>query len=205
MFGSRIDYLSFFELTIPESLYVDWHRCFVFHRLALEAIREGLGSLVWLSDHRISAVASSSIDRATVDLNRGEMAFGLFKYDPDLENLIASEGSSIDTMDRVAELIGETAFPGYVRRYIRRVSPDGANSVALHPSGDISGYTDANGINKEQVTRKKGFFGNSHLQRSRYPKAVHHLKIYHNAGANARLVYKFVGNIQFIRNTSRDT
>lgn len=80
MFGSRGDYLKFFELTIPQSLYVDWHRCFVFHRLALEAIREKLGSLVWLSDHRISAVASSSIDRSTVDLDRGEMAFSIFKY-----------------------------------------------------------------------------------------------------------------------------
>jgi Z1 domain len=31
MFGSRGDYLRSFELTIPTALYVDWHRCFVFH------------------------------------------------------------------------------------------------------------------------------------------------------------------------------
>ena len=77
MFGSRGDYLRFFELTIPQSLYLDWHRCFVFHRLALDAIREGHGSLVWLGDQRISAVATSSIDRSTVDLDRGEMSFSL--------------------------------------------------------------------------------------------------------------------------------
>src|SRR3546814_19609708 len=40
MFGNRGDYLRFFELTIPEALYLDWHRCFVFHRLALAAIKE---------------------------------------------------------------------------------------------------------------------------------------------------------------------
>ena len=39
MFGSRGDYLHFFELTIPQSLYLDWHRCFDFHRLALDAMR----------------------------------------------------------------------------------------------------------------------------------------------------------------------
>ncbi len=54
MFGSRGDYLQFFELTMPSALYWDWHRCFMFHRIALEAIKEGEGSLVWLSDKRIS-------------------------------------------------------------------------------------------------------------------------------------------------------
>jgi hypothetical protein len=49
--------LEQFELTIPNQLYVDWHRCFVFHKLALEAIRAGLGSPVWLGDDRIAPVA----------------------------------------------------------------------------------------------------------------------------------------------------
>jgi hypothetical protein len=43
MFGSRGAYLEHFELTIPESLYQDWHRCFVFHKLALFAIADGKG------------------------------------------------------------------------------------------------------------------------------------------------------------------
>ena len=58
MFGSRKKYLAHFELIIPNELYVDWHRCFVFHKLALAAIKAGLGSPVWLGDNRISTVAS---------------------------------------------------------------------------------------------------------------------------------------------------
>ena len=85
MFGSRGKYLKFFELTIPRSLYADWHRCFVFHKLALEAIKTGMGSPVWLSDARIAAVASASIDRSTVDLDRGEMGFQLFDFSSDLD------------------------------------------------------------------------------------------------------------------------
>jgi hypothetical protein len=46
MFGSRRAYLQHFELTIPNQLYVDWHRCFVFHKLALAAIKAGMGSPV---------------------------------------------------------------------------------------------------------------------------------------------------------------
>jgi len=63
MFGSRKKHLPHFELTIPEQLYMDWHRCFVFHKLALEAIKTKKGSPVWLADQRIAAVASSSIDK----------------------------------------------------------------------------------------------------------------------------------------------
>src|SRR6185437_7198597 len=40
MFGARGKYLQHFELTIPRALYDDWHRCFVFHRLALQAIKD---------------------------------------------------------------------------------------------------------------------------------------------------------------------
>jgi hypothetical protein len=64
MFGSRKKHLPHFELTIPEQLYLDWHRCFVFHKLALEAIKTKKGSPVWLADQRIAAVASSSVDKA---------------------------------------------------------------------------------------------------------------------------------------------
>jgi hypothetical protein len=44
MFGSRGEYLKHFELTIPTQLYWDWHRCFVFHKLALATINNILGS-----------------------------------------------------------------------------------------------------------------------------------------------------------------
>lgn len=49
MFGSREQYLKHFELTIPAQLYADWHRCFVFHKLALNTIDGNLGSPVWIA------------------------------------------------------------------------------------------------------------------------------------------------------------
>src|SRR4029078_11818349 len=63
MFGARGAYLKHFELTIPRDLYSDWHRCFVFHRLALKTIENEKISPVWIGDTRISIAASSSIDR----------------------------------------------------------------------------------------------------------------------------------------------
>ena len=203
MFGSRGDYLRFFELTIPESLYLDWHRCFVFHRLALAAIREGHGSLVWLGDQRIQAVANSSIDRSTVDLDRGEMSFSLFDYDPAVEGLIGSQLPAFDKMEQLQASLGDTAFPDYLRRYIQRTSPGASNSIAIHPSTDISNYKDAEGLDRQNVVRKRGFVGKSQIDR--HPSALHHLMIFHNGGMKARLFYKFVGTIQFIKNTSHDS
>jgi len=37
MFGNRGKYLKYFELWIPEQLYLDWHRCFVYHQLSLRS------------------------------------------------------------------------------------------------------------------------------------------------------------------------
>lgn len=202
MFGSRGDYLRFFELTIPETLYLDWHRCFVFHRLALAAIREGHGSLVWLGDHRIQAAATSSIDQSTVDLDRGEMSFSLFDYKEEVEGVISRSALALDKVDQLADVLGEGAFPQYLRRYIMRALPGGSGSIAIHPSTDISSYKDADGLDKSNIIRKRGFIGKSQIDR--YPDALHHLMIFHNRRAKARLFYKFIGTIQFIKNMSHD-
>lgn len=203
MFGSRGDYLSFFELTIPKALYLDWNRCFIFHRLALAAIREGFGSLVWLGDKRIQAVASSSIDRSTVDLDRGEMSFSLFDYNDEINNIVQSSLDNFEKLDQISGLLGPSAFPEYLLRYIRQTTAAGSGLIGIHPSVDISGYADGGDINKDLVERKRGFFGRS--QKMRFPNAVHHLIVFHNGRKSARLFYKFEGSVQFMKNTAHDS
>lgn len=200
MFGSRGDYLNFFELTIPESLYVDWHRCFVFHRLALSAIKEGLGSLVWIGDSRIAPAASGSIDRSTVDLDRGEMAFGLIDYSGDIENILYDGAPVAQKLRLLSSALGEQAFPSYLLRYIERTSFGDQNAAFIHPPLDISNYADAD---RDKITRRRGFIGNTQLARAP-GSCVHHLFVAHSNG-KARLIYKFRGTIQFIKNTAHDS
>ena len=95
MFGSRKKHLRYFELTIPEQLYLDWHRCFVFHKLALEAIKTKKGSPVWLGDPRISVAASSSIDKANVSLDSGEMSFPIFDFSPEIEAIMSESNDPL--------------------------------------------------------------------------------------------------------------
>jgi hypothetical protein len=110
MFGSRGPYLDFFELTIPEALYADWHRCFVFHRLSLASINSGKGAPVWLSDSRIAAVAGASIDKSTVDIDRGEMSFALFKFKPKIDEVVSGTEGVIGKLEALKKLMGDDAL-----------------------------------------------------------------------------------------------
>ncbi len=195
MFGSRKPYLRHFELTIPRSLYTDWHRCFVFHKLALEAIHAGLGSPVWLSDSRIAAVSGTSIDRANVSLDRGEMSFPPFSYEADIVGLIASNEPRMSVLKKLQARIGTEALPDYLLTYVSRTMPSGDTSIAIHPPAPIEGYKDAD---HEKIERRRGLVGKS--QRLRFPQAIHHFLIFFNRGGAARIIYSFVGNISFIKN-----
>lgn len=183
-------------MTIPRQLYADWHRCFIFHKLSLEAIREGRGSPVWLSNNRISAVASSSIDRSTVDLDRGEMGFALFDYSPSLDSLLKREVPAGAKLDDMQALLGSAAFPEYLKRFILRTAfPTIEKAVSIHMPASIMGYGDAD---HERIERKKGLMGRSQINSS--DNAVHHLRVYTNDSGKGRLYYKHSGSIQFTKN-----
>lgn len=194
MFGARGKYLKHFELTIPESLYTDWHRCFVFHRLSLASIANGKGSPVWLSDSRIAAVASTSIDRSTVDIDRGEMGFALFDFDPSLDALIASGVSTLEKLNALQTRLGDNAFPEYIKRFIIRTSKKIEANVGIQQSAEVYG----NAEEKAGIYRQKGLMGASQMTGG--PEAIHFLKIFTNSAKKGRLYYKFDGSIQFIKN-----
>ena len=199
MFGSRKSYLKHFELTIPNQLYVDWHRCFVFHKLALEAIKAGLGSPVWLGDSRISPVSTASVDQANVSLDRGEMSFGLFSYNSSFDELANSSEAPAKKLQALQRRVGDKCLPDYLIRYVEQTAP-GNEQIAIHEPLSIAGYKDAD---QNKIERQRGFIGKSQLQEQKFPQAIHHFFILYNDRGRARLIYKFEGNIQFIKNLKR--
>lgn len=203
MFGSRNDYVEYFELAIPESLYLDWHRCFVFHRLALESIKSGQGCPVWLEDHRVAAVSSSSIDKSTVAMDSGEMSYAIFDYMPEIEEIInksvKKEMTRFETLKKLSELLGPLVVPDYVISYIENFSPKGEQSLVIHNSSSISGQK-SEGTDQANVRRAKGFMGSTQIEQDKYPDAIHHIKIFFNDKNKARIFYKYAGNIKFIKN-----
>lgn len=201
MFGSRGEYLKYFKLTIPEKLYLDWHRCFVFHRLSAESIKAG-SAPVWLEDSRVRAVSLSSIDKTTVVMDSGEMSFGIFDYNDGIERIITNTKlGSFGKLKEMHTILGNTSLPNYLISFIEHFSSDGENSLAIHKSTDISKRGD---VDKVRIERRRGLIGNSELERDKYPHASHHIKIFYNSpSAKARVFYRHVGNIKSIRNLRR--
>lgn len=196
MFGSRGAYLGHFELTIPVALYADWHRCFVYHRLALASIDSGLGSPVWIADKRIAAVANASVDNSTVDLDRGEMSFAMFKFSKSLDDIAGSSLSSSDKVNEIADKLGDAAFPRYLREFILHSLSRGKSSLKIFQSaGMFPGMTDQE---KADIQRRQGFLTIRTADRA--DNTAHFLRIFRNDDGKARLFYKFDGSIQFIKN-----
>ncbi len=203
MFGARGKYLEHFELTIPEDLYADWHRCFVFHRLALQAIKNNNVSPVWLGDPRISIVASSSIDRGTVDLNKGEMSFQIFDC-PDpmkLDAIVASHPAALQTLKDLAAAVGSDALPEFFVKYVAAALQVQPGTLAIHTASSIANYGPTADV--DAISRTKGFLGKPQLEEKRFPNAVHHVKILHNGKGKARVFYKNLVRVQFVQNLKK--
>lgn len=196
MFGQRGKYLPYFELTIPEKLYLDWHRCFVFHRLALESVKSG-NAPVWLEDKKIRAVSQTSIDKTTVAMDSGEMSFDIFDYKAEIGDIVNKE--TIKSLGKLKMLQKRLngGLPAYLVSFIEQFSPDGNNSLAIHRPADISNYSDAD---KKNIVRPRGLIGTNEQEPKKYPHAVHHIKIFYNEKKKARLFYRHVGSIKFLKN-----
>lgn len=206
MFGSRKSYLNYFSLVIPKTLYLDWQRCFIFHRLSLEARKQNNRSPVWLDGERITAAASSSIDKTNILVDKGEMSFGLFDFDLDrINNILAENISALRKVKAVAALVGNQCLPDYLINYMENFCPAGDDSIAIHSPKSISGYADKKGeIDKSTITRTKGFIGENQLELTKYQNAIHHINILFNEIGKARVFYKYRGSIRFLKTAKQN-
>lgn len=196
MFGVRDYDLRHFELSIPDQLYTDWHRCFVFHRLALDSIRRAQGAPVWLGDGRINAAASSSIDRARLDMDSGVMSFALFNWIDAVDPILQASQPPLARLGQVRQILGEPSLPTFLTEFMAAFSPDGESSIAIHPSNSIMGFQDAD---HTDVSRAKGLIGKTDREEAKFPKAIHHIKIYFNDQNRARIFYRYEGKISFLK------
>ncbi|TAJ98266.1 MAG: DNA helicase [Reyranella sp.] len=204
MFGARNKYKEFFQLWIPEDLIGAWNKCFLFHKLAVEAIRSGKGAPVWLSDHKTTPTSPASIDRSSVDFEGGEMSFGIFDFDEAKFDRImaAKHESDVDHLQSLRKALSADLFPDYILDFITADVRNSVGQVCFHSSSEFGQraktYTPDELAN---IRRKKGIFSNNEFRRGARPDARHHLKIFFNSQNKARLYYKMNGDaVRFIQN-----
>jgi hypothetical protein len=204
MFGSRNKYKEYFQLWIPSELIESWNKCFMFHKLAVEAVRSGKGAPVWLADHKTTPTSPSSIDRSSVDFEGGEMSFGIFKMNnTDAEAIMErNDINDIDKLQMLHSALPGELFPDYVLDYISEDARLIDGSICFHSASEFGGksktYTDEE---IRSIRRKKNIFANTEFSRGPRPNARHHLKIYYNPYGDSRLFYKINGHsVKFIQN-----
>ena len=193
MFGYREKYLKYFELTIPRQLFVDWHKCFVFHRLSLDAIKNNKSSPVWLEDASVRAVAHSSIDKTTVNMDRGEMGFEVFEYPYELDAIVRNKSiPPIQVLRDIADVLEDNHIPEYLINFIERFNLK-PSDVVIHNTRSVQKDADYH----DSLERDRGVFGGDDLKK--FPSAVHHIMIVKNTYNKARVIYRHVGNITMIQ------
>ena len=204
MFGSRNAYKEYFQLWIPAELIGSWNKCFMFHKLAVDAVRSGKSAPVWLSDHKTTPTSPTSIDRSSVDFEGGEMSFAIFKRaDHQAEAVMNEVGlNDIDKLRKLHDALPGEFFPSYVLDYISEDARLTDGAICFHNSSEFGSRSSSYDEDEiKQIRRRKGIFSNNEFKRGATPNARHHLKIFYNSFGNARLFYKINGkSVKFIQN-----
>ncbi|MFA5065863.1 MAG: Z1 domain-containing protein [Dehalococcoidia bacterium] len=196
MFGNRKDYLHLFELSIPKTLYTDWHRCFVYHHLSLQAIKSNKGAPIWIADKRITPAASGSIDKRAVVLTKNELLFGLFDYTEDIERIVNdSRLSGLEKLEVLNKQFGDDVLPKYVIDFIHMNTRPHEGYVFIHGIRRV-GQSDTD--YHSNLIRQKGVFGGREIKE--HPEAIHHILILRNPDNEARIVYWYRDDIRFYEN-----
>lgn len=194
MFGNRGGDANHFELTIPESIYKQWFSCFLLHRLSYLSAKNNLHQ-VWLEGSRTRAVAPSSIDKAYVRIDKGEISFAKVKFQENMGNIPTSNMKQV--LLHYNKIYGNEFLPMHVIDFITAVSINKDNEIAFHSNKNIKVWTDAN---YDDISRARGIFGN--FDYNKFPLAKHHFMVVKNDKGYARLFYNFRhGKVSFLRNT----
>jgi hypothetical protein len=194
MFGSRGQYYKYFELWIPEQLYLDWHKCFVYHQLSLEAVKADKKAPIWISDNRVQPVSASSIDKSSVVTDAGEMYFAKFTWNEEINKLIENNNiNDLEKIQKINEIYGDKVLPSYLIKFMLTNKYTGC--IAIHkprPVGKETEYHDT-------LVRSKGIFGGKDTQ-NKFSNAIHDFLIVYNTANEARIIYKYSENVQFLKN-----
>ena len=121
----------------------------------------------------------------------------MFDYSDDLDALVSQDPCDVKTLRALRARVGNDALPGFLIDYIATMAPNGWGSLTIHKASSIAGSVDAD---QTAISRDKGFMGKSQLEPKKFPSAVHHIKVFHNAAGKAKLFYKYKGSLQFVQN-----
>jgi len=187
MFGSRKTYLKFFQLWISPELFSDWQRCFIFHYISLETLKETEMAPIWLSGGRVVPTAGPSIDRRNIFVSSGEVVskkFLFLKHGDDLTNIINDKNTSeLEKLKKIGGIVDED-FLKVIINFVVVTSGESSRNINFIPTRDVqegSSYHDT-------LFRKVGIMGGEDYKNT---NRDHHIMVIKNKKHEARIVYKY--------------
>lgn len=204
MFGTR-DYIKYFDLCVPETLFTHWAECFSDHHLSLKSAQAG--NYVHFSSKKNTSADNASIDKDNiVSVGRSEWRVGeKFSYSPELEEKIFS-GDQRPT-DYIRNLIKEgllpnNSFDNIFLEFIDEVSHVNQSDVALVSDKNnkivsIARYGDAD---LEDISRARGGLIQATIRGTIKQDLTHHIMPICNGRSEARFLYRQNTGKHVIRN-----
>lgn len=129
MFGNRTGYLSYFELHIPKTLYVDWYQAFALHGVAMGSIPSG--KPVWLENRRVRATAGRSIDRQHLSIDSGEISFDIFSLNDSLLNANMNSVSGYLNFKKILNLLPDKYISEHIIQFVESIKPFKDDSIVF--------------------------------------------------------------------------
>lgn len=202
MFGTRWKYLKYFMLFIPEWLFIDWQRAFIYHRFALETIKDG-NWIVWLEDPRISAAASTSIDKVNIWIDTWEISYNIIKYSS-IRDIIEEENKitwevALSQLEKIHNKLWDIALPEFLINFIKN-NPNSESIIFVNPLP-----IDKFEMDKENIIRQRKWLISDIIRAN--PWYLHYFRIlYYSKTDTARIFYRYYNNskISFLRNKKHD-
>jgi hypothetical protein len=124
------------------------------------------------------------------------MSFAIFNFVPEFDEIAQSGASAADKINTLADRLGNSAFPRYLREFVLHSLSKGKVSLKIFASAGM--FPSMTEQEKADIQRRQGFLTIRESDRS--GNAVHFLRIFRNDAGKARLFYKFDGSVQFIKN-----
>lgn len=190
MFGNREKLFDDFELIIPDKLYFDWWTVFKEHRESLATIN-GFDSPLWFSSERTKTTQESSIDKANIIRESGEMYWEKFKLTPEIEKVYEKgiESKRLDCIKDLYRLLGHKSF--HTAFYDEIINDaDSLKDENIYIQNIRSPKT---GWSHEEILRDRGGVIDGHDSGAEY-----WLALYKNAEGYARLFYRSYLNRQVL-------
>jgi hypothetical protein len=189
MFGSRKNYLEYFQLWISEDLFNDWQRCFVYHYISLETLKETDMAPIWLSGGRVTPTSRSSIDKRNIFTSLGEVVSKKFDYSLHgdlIEHILnQKETPELIRLKNLRDAVS-TDFLNVILGFIQHTSDTSLKNINILPIRNVSPSSDYH----DSLFRHdgRGIMGGQDYKNT---NKDHHILILKNQNGEARIVYRY--------------